>query len=262
MKRFVVPAVVLGICLTGCGSASEGDGTLRFTAYGEDFIEQEIPAEVFVDGWRVEFSSFIVALGGLSAGDASVPGTFIVELARPSAGTGHTLEEIGVPSGTAPTIAYSLVPPSAEAITDLDDATLTAMVASGASVWARGVATKGDVTISFDWPLDVQAQYVNCETEERVAEAQTVEGILTIHADHLFYDDLDSSEPNVAFDLIAESDADGDGNVTIAELGAQSIATQERYQVGSRDIDDLYGFILAQAGTVGHINGEGHCDLE
>ncbi|MEZ4472315.1 MAG: hypothetical protein R3F60_16270 [bacterium] len=66
----------------------------------------------------------------------------------------------------------------------------------------------------------------------------------------------------MAFDLIAAADADGDGLVTEAELAAVDISTQERYQVGSRPISDLWRFIEQQATTVGHIDGEGHCAAE
>ena len=66
--------------------------------------------------------------------------------------------------------------------------------------------------------------------------------------------------PNVAFDLIAASDANADGAVTQEELAAVDITAEARYQVGSHDIKDLWSFIAYQATTVGHINGEGHCE--
>ena len=36
---------------------------------------------------------------------------------------------------------------------------------------------------------------------------------------------------------------------------------QERYGVGSLPISDLRAFVTHQVGTVGHIDGEGHCDV-
>lgn len=248
--------------VSACGAPDEGEGTLRFTAYGEDFIEQEIPADEFVDGWSVEFSSFLVAVEGIATGETAVPGTFVAELASPSSGAGHILDEVAAPAGAAPTVTYTLAPASGDAMTDVDDATLNAMVDAGASVWARGLATKGDQSLSFDWPLAVNARYVGCETETKVGNEDVVDTLLTFHADHLFYDDLDLPEPNVAFDLIAQADTDADGEVTLAELEGQSLDGQMRYQVSGRNINDLYAFVLAQAQTLGHINGEGHCDIE
>ena len=115
---------------------------------------------------------------------------------------------------------------------------------------------------TFDWALAISSRYVECDTEVALVQDKTTDAVLTVHADHLFYDDLDSEEPGVAFDLIAAADADGDGAITIAELQAQSLSGQTRYQVGGRDIDNLHAFIVAQARTLGHINGEGHCEIE
>src|SRR5690606_19242015 len=103
-------------------------------------------------------------------------------------------------------------------------------------------------------------RYVECHAAADLAEGDA-SSQLTIHADHLFYDDLDSEEPNVAFDLVASADADANGEVTTEELRALDITAQTRYQVGSRDITELWGFIEAQTATLGHIDGEGHCEI-
>lgn len=88
-----------------------------------------------------------------------------------------------------------------------------------------------------------------------------VPGEITIHGDHLFYDDLFSETPNVAFDLIAAADKDGDGVITELELRKLDIRAQDRYQVGDLTaITDLWSFIEQQTTTLGHFNGEGHCD--
>ena len=54
--------------------------------------------------------------------------------------------------------------------------------------------------------------------------------------------------------------------ITLAELAAKDIRSETRYQVGSlRDPDgatvtNLKQYLEVQAGTLGHINGEGHCE--
>ena len=83
---------------------------------------------------------------------------------------------------------------------------------------------------------------------------------------HLFYDDAISDEPNVAFQLMADADANGDNAVTLDELAAVDIRAQARYQVGSlktpagHTITNLRQFLEYQVITLGHINGEGHCE--
>lgn len=227
------------VLLSACDSASDGESTLRFAAWGEDFIEQGIPADEFVDGWELTFDSFVVSIEGIEADGESLPGSFDVELVEPTDGAGHELGTMVLPSGGVPMVSWQIT-----------------------SVSARGAATRDDVTKTFDWVFDVSPRYVECDTGTTLVDEETTDVFLTVHGDHLFFDDLDSSEPQVAFDLIADADADDDGAVSLDELRGQSLDGQVRYQVGSRDIDSLYGFIEAQALLVGHINGEGHCETE
>jgi len=236
MKR-ALAALLFLFC--ACDDDDAGESTLRVTAWGEDFIEQGIPADAFVDGWSVTFDTFVVSVSEVDADGVVLAGTYEVELSQPSDGEGHELDALTVPAGSAPGLSWSLS---------------TRLV--------RGIATRGDETKSFEWALDVSSRYVDCDTETVLKQDETTDAVLTVHADHLFYDDLDSEDPGVAFDLIAAADVDGDGAVTLAELQAQSLSGQTRYQVGGRDIDNLHGFIEAQARTLGHINGEGHCEIE
>lgn len=257
MKRLALAALmVLGAC------DDPGESTLRVSAWGEDFIEEGIPAEEFVDGWSVEFDAFVVSLGGIDANGTALPGTYVVDLARPSGGEGQALGSLELLAEGTPEVSWGLVTAQPDARTDVDDDVLAAMVAQPSSLWVRGRAVRGEESKRFDWSFDVPVGYVACETDTPLDADATVDTVLTVHADHLFYDDLDSEEPNVAFDLIAAADADADGAITMEELAAQSLDGQVRYQVGGRGISDLGAFIAAQVRTVGHINGEGHCEIE
>lgn len=215
------------------------------TAYGEELVEDGIPAEVFVDGWEVSFARFDARLAdvALEASGERVSASEaerIVDLAAASDGEGHFVAAL------PPRAAY-------------EDLTFTVgPSATAPALRVEGTASRGDVTKSFAWSFETETTYVcapRAASDPDVGVAQ-----ITIHADHLFYDDLDSPEPNVAFDLIAAADADEDGVVTRDELQGTDIRTEERYQVGSRGISDLWRYLEAQSGTVGHIDGEGHCN--
>ncbi|MEL6182331.1 MAG: hypothetical protein AAFS10_25470, partial [Myxococcota bacterium] len=132
----------------------------------------------------------------------------------------------------------------------------------GYAMLVEGSATRGTESKTFTWAFATETTYLNCQTQADVEVNSEGVSQLTIHADHLFYDDLVSEEPNVAFDLVASADANGDGEVTQAELAQVDLSTQSRYQVGSAPIQDLWGFIEAQTRTLGHIDGEGHCDTQ
>jgi hypothetical protein len=251
----------LGLGLLSSACADPGQTTLRITAYGEEFIEDEIPADVLVDGWELDFSRFLVAFGEVEADGEALAGTFVVDLTQGSGGEGHELGTVTLPAEGRPHLAFRVAPFAiATPVSATEDDVMT-LVAAGASILVEGTATKGGEVVSFSWPFGTDTHYVDCASTAELA-AGDPKSQITVHADHLFYDDLDSSTPNTAFDLVAEADVDGDGEVTPDELRALDITTQARYQVGSRDVTDLWSYIEVQTSTVGHIDGEGHCELE
>ena len=250
------------ICLLpACDSADAEPGELRITMYGEDFIEDRVPADEVIDGWEVVFSKFLVAAHDIEArGGEKLPGSFVMDLRPSSGGEGHDLGVIEMSSGPVGTVGFRVAPAASDATGNASAADITTMAEQGLSVWVTGTATKGDATLTFDWGFATDTHYTPCETVADVPEGGEGVSQLTIHSDHLFYDDLDSGEPNVAFDIIASADADGDMVITQEELAAVDITGETRYQVGSRDITDLWSFIVAQTETLGHIDGEGHCE--
>lgn len=242
------------------------DGTLDVWIYGEEYIEQGIPAEEFVDGWSVRFEAFLVAISHVSAGSGSSPAledadARVFELARPTLGQGVLVTSAAVAGGFYDRVSYRIAPPPSGALAGpgVNADLMSAMVAGGESLRVAGTATKDGRTVTFSWGFVAPVTYRDCRSRAHVdGGAARVE--LTIHGDHLFFDDLFSPSPRLAFDLIAASDANADGEVTPAELRARDISGEARYQVGSTGISDLWGFIAHQATNVGHIDGEGHCD--
>lgn len=128
----------------------------------------------------------------------------------------------------------------------------------GYSLWVAGEARRDDEVMAFEWGFPLEYGH-SCALDQDIATPQPDAITLTIHADHLVLDDLDVN-PQVAFDAIAEADSDGDGVVVPAELAAVDITTMERYSSGSRAIPDLWNYIGALAGTLGHVDGEGGCE--
>jgi len=227
--------LLLCLLLAGCG---EGTGTYEITIWGEEFIEEGIPAAE-TDGWAVTFSAF-----SLEVRDVSVTREDGTREAFSGAGTydlvtpgPQRVDERSVAAGDYPHASYRL-----------------------GALDVAGRADKEETTKTFSWHFDVDTTFSRCETDRHVAEEGRATTQITIHADHLFYDDLESPDPNVAVSLVAASDADGDGEVTLEELAATDITGEARYQVGSREITDLRGFVVAQTATLGHIDGEGHCE--
>lgn len=239
------------LALSGCLPA-EIDYTV--TIHGEAFIEDRIPADEFIDGWEVTFDHFIV-----SVGEISFDGTPLRDI-----GSGYTLIDLARPTGepfvlgesTAlenPTFRYVIGPDSSPSWLNIDSKYSHVFATGKVSIFVRGLATRGSDVRNFEWAFGTRTEHT-CEL------GPAREAVITIHGDHLFYDDLVSDSPNVAFDLIAGA-PDADGLLVESDLRAVDITTLERYQVGDlTDITDLWQFIEQQATTLGHINGEGHCE--
>lgn len=252
--------------VAGCGG-EPGPGTLTVTLYGEEFIEEGIPDTVLVDGWAISFDKFLVSLGEVTvaAGDRSpavdAADYRVYDLTRGSEGQGTLVTQAEVAGDTYDNTGYRIAPSAAATAGNADPADVAYLVDNGLSIYLVGSATKGATTKTFAWSFDNATRYGRCES---VADIDGDDAItqITLHGDHLFYDDLLSSEPNVAFDVLAraDDDGDGDGDITPAELLAFQIATLERYQVGSLEIENLWDYVDFLTSTLGHIDGEGHCN--
>lgn len=277
MKKFLIVSLLAASSASFVACSDDDDNppvegeaaSSQFYAYGEPFIEEGIPATAFADGWAVTFSEFVVTVteaglegaGPWSETDASA---LYVDVSKPG-----NESAAGTPVGSVETTTsktydkafYTIAPSTIGNNVNVLDATVTEMQADGASVLVRGTATKGEDSINFDWALDSSSTYSPCEIEafSPIASEETrVE--LTIHGDHLFYDSLSSEDPDLVFQVFADADADSDGTVTIGELDAVQVADTSLSAAGSDDVKTLLDFVTFQSTTLGHINGEGHCD--
>jgi len=127
-------------------------------------------------------------------------------------------------------------------------------------VLVEGRATKGAQTVAFSWGFTAATTYDPCHSGGEVADGGVATVQITIHGDHLFYDDAVSEEPSLRFGDLALADADGDGTLTTDEMSAYGILALDHYGVGSLDIDNLWEFVSHMTSTLGHIDGEGHCE--
>ena len=265
--------------LAGCGAEEPaGRGDVAITTWGEGYIEEEIPASDFEDGWSIKFSKFLVVLGGVRIADdagaigAESKGTKIVDHVSPGVKPLVTFGALEAKAWTK--VSFEIRPPDEG--TELGDgataADLDAMKQGGYALWAEGEATQGAVTKTFRWGFGVPTAYVECKGDKDGRETPGVlvtnGGIdnveLTIHGDHLFYDDLQSPTAKLRFNALASADVDQDGEVTLAELAMKKLVdidpTEGAYGTGSAgDVNDLGAFVTDLSRTVGHFRGEGEC---
>ena len=66
MKKIASIVALSALAAVACSDASsdgaDGKGTVTFTTWGEEYIEQEIPASEIEDGYTVKYTKFLVAL--------------------------------------------------------------------------------------------------------------------------------------------------------------------------------------------------------
>jgi hypothetical protein len=279
MIRDLAVAFVIASTLFACGEATpEGRGGVAFTTWGEEYIEQGIPASAFADGWSVKFSKFLIVISnvriaddrGAVAGSSAIPRIFDLVLPGPK----EVVRFEGLEARPWNAVSYQIGPFSAEAVasggaTNDDRARL---VNAAASVLVDATATKGAVTKRLSWAFPPSTRYESCEGER---DGRTVRGVvvtnggtdqveLTIHGDHLFYDDLQAGDAKLRFEALAGADRDDDGEVTLDELAAVRLrdipAERGGYQTGAAsNVNDLRAFVTALSRTIGHFRGEGEC---
>ncbi len=229
--------LLLSMSLWACGDEDNGQGEVVVTVYGEDFIESGLNADDMADGWSVTFDRFVVTVGEVSVGGASIPAQAPIDISVQTDGAGHPIASVQVPAGAHTSSNFVIT-----------------------RVELSGAATKDGVTKAFDWTFDQEVRYSACETTTTVTDGQSATFQITVHADHFFYDSLVAEEPQVVFQALADADADNDGQITREELENTDIG---RYDPGSAgDVNDLWGWLTAQNQTLGHVDGEGHCDFQ
>ncbi|WP_434042004.1 MULTISPECIES: hypothetical protein [Sorangium] len=262
--------------LAGCGDdGASGAGRVEFTTWGEDYIEQEIPAADLEDGWSIQYQKFLFVLRNVTVADrdgnvgARMEGSILFDHTKAGPKPVVTFDDLDAKPWES--VSYEIGP--ADADTALDGATeddRALMIDAGASVHIEATARKGDVEKRLDWTFSRATRYADCKGEKAGKETDgvlvtnggtdTVE--LTIHGDHFFYDDLQAATAARRFAPIAAADADDDGAVTLEELAAVRLVAIDEgtYGTGSAgNVNDLGAFVTALSRTLGHFRGEGEC---
>jgi hypothetical protein len=281
-----VPRLLFFLLMVACGSADPtgagGSGTLSFTTWGEDYIEQEIPVDPgdgsgFVDGWSVRYAKFLVNFQNIVVADAAgrlgakMAGSKLFDNKLPDPKPIVDFRELGAKAWSR--VSYEIAPVTAatELSEGVDPADKALMLAGTYSLYVEASARKDGIVKHFAWGFAQGTLYDECRSQQG---GQPQEGVivtnntmtsveLTTHGDHLFYDRLQASaDPNVKtslrFEAIAEADRDGDDQITLEELNAVLLDVR-RYNPSGLGAATLGAFVTSLARTIGHFRGEGEC---
>jgi hypothetical protein len=256
------------VMLMGCG----GVGEVTLTTWGEDYIEQGLPAELFEDGFSVRYSKFLVVIKDFEMAKRTgeqgprQAGPLVVDVTKP--GPLELAKFSDVDALKYDQVSYGIGPASdAIASGEVAATDVELMKAGNRSIWVEGTVSKGAVSKRFSWAFSLDTHYSDC-TNPDFGEGvtvpnggqQTVE--LTLHGDHFWYDDLQSPEAKVRGTAIVAADSNDDGEVTLAELAAVQLTSLPLSQYGTGSLGNvktLADFVTALGRTIGHFRGEGEC---
>jgi hypothetical protein len=282
----VITFVALGatvLSLNACLPSDNGEGSVTVTTWGESYIEDGLPSDAFPhDHYRVKYSKFLIVYNSVTLADTNgkvvseLENPLVFDMTKKSKGGQKTLATFQLEAKAWPNLSYQVGPISDDAkpgvLASDDDVAL--LQKDSASVHVEGTATSPEgVEKTFSWSFSPATLFQSCHGEQ---DGKEVEGVLvtnggtqevelTVHGDHLFYDDLQSEEGAPRFQAYADADANQDGEVTLAELDDVPLYTipKEKGSYGTGalgNVNTLGQYVRTLARTIGHYRGEGSCD--
>lgn len=247
MKRFA-PLLLLAGCLAGClPGCLPGDGRPPPGELLVEVAESGAAKEGFTtdDGWRIRFDRFVAGLGGTGVGEGAscidyslnfYDRLFDFTVADASKlhlhyglGTCRLTYRLGSPSdevilmgGVTEDDRLRMRDPRLDelfggALDDDDE------LEGGVGLWVVGAAEKDGVTVRFDWELRTEVALEQCFVEGRLpyqvtlAEGDQLARRAEVRPAELFRE-LPSRESPFVFERYRGADADGDGEISLAEL--------------------------------------------
>ncbi len=267
----------------GCSSTPTGD--LAVSLQAEDTIAEGLAAgtgdEEITDGWTIEYTKFIVALGHVhlqQAGGAvnEVEMDLLADL-RTVSSAGRTIQTLsGLPTGR---YMFEYDTPIAEAEMTRDpsvsEADQARMVAEGCTYLIQGTATREMRSIMFDFCLAAET-VLECSAMEGaegiVINSGSNSAAMTLHGDHLWFNGFPDGDEGVVLRragwlALVDDRTGADGMLTNADLSATPVTVLDPtlYSLtGAPTVDDMpivnmLQYARAQVTTQGHLNGEGEC---
>ncbi len=269
----------LSLCFVLSISACGGSGSVAINTWGEEYIEQEIPAAPsaeeagFVDGFTVKYTKFLVAISDIRIGDATgeigasadEQRVWDLHLVGPHAVT--TLADLEDKRWDA--VEATVKPASGATRGNAADADVAMMNTSGYSIFVAGTIETSSTSKSFNWGFTTATRYFHCEEDDGslgvvVPNGGTADIQFTNHGDHLFYDDLQADDTKLRATELVKADRGDDGEVTLEDLAGVDLTTVPDGQYGGGDgsVENMRQFVTALSRTIIHFNGEGECTIE
>jgi hypothetical protein len=282
----------------GCESSATGDVTAYLQAEDTiaDGLEPGSGVEDIVDGWRVRFDRYVIAIGHVdlrrSSDGAEVHShdRYAIDLARlPARGepiasyssiaTGRwdrvsfRVGEIGAATRHPSVSEEDFAAMRADGCAYLIEGRIEDPEGDGMSNPPGGSPRTGVAAVRFQLCVPLEVAHGPCQAEDGLPGIVVTTGAttfdLTVHGDHLFFDSFPAGAEVVRrrAQWLADADLNGDGEVVRAELEAIDAAmlfrTPDYSLAGSPiPIRTAWDFVRAQLASQVHFQGEGECVIE
>ncbi len=249
MKKIIfstVLIIIVSALFISCAKAPQGNGTIIFTANGEDFVREGFTSK---DGWAISFDKVYVNIVNPTAYNKDglksiLQGTYFVDLAAGDAKAepvvvGQTEKVI---HGNYQSLKFGIKKAVSGEYKD-------------SSIVMTGTAKKAGKSVNFTIKLDEEMDFdgkegfVGDEVKGVLAENGKTSVEMTFHFDHIFGDKEAAADDHintgsVGFDFFNTHSKDGKQEVTQEML--------------KKSAD--YGKLIKAIATLGHL-GEGHCEV-
>lgn len=259
-------SLALALLAPALGCSDIGDHAIDIV--GDAAVREGISTDGFVDGWAVTFDRFVVVvhdpalIEDLEGKPAWVRelGVTVWDVAQdPSEGEAFELASRKIRASDYDAFDFYIAPPGGGYPTEagnVEDADVDVMVDNGWSIHVVGTATDGTQTVGFDFGFDTNTLY-RCSAELEIPADGEARSTIEILGDALFHNELEDPDPSHAFAAIAGADANGDGTVTLDELGGVPLTG---YDAKGKDVADLQGFVTELSRAIGGVVG-GTCEV-
>lgn len=297
----MVKTVCALFLLASCSSETSARGNLQVFIVPEESIASGVQAgegdENIRDGWTVEYTRFLITVGGFrarsSAGSAPAiedATIYVLDLKKAPASGYVTLDRKGLTAARYDKVGENMPAASAgaRALPPTSDADLKLMIDNRYSLYFEGRMTKADgmsctpgkptdcvpaKEVTFKWGFAMGTSFDDCtpasgDSGFAIPRGGTIQVKPTIHGDHWFFADItQGAEITKRYaQYIADSDLDRNGETTLDELSrvkSSDVFPSGRYRlsgpVGGLPIATALDFVRAQARTVHDFQGDGEC---
>jgi hypothetical protein len=288
MRKSTMTILALtAVTAVGCGDdGGSGAGNLTVVLEAEETIPEGLASgigdEDITDGYSVEFSRYIVAVGLLDMAQANganrQQGTVVTVADYTNLPTTLPALETfnGIPAGQYSEFGYDtpVIDDTVVNVNGVSDDDVQRMIDSNLTYIIQGTLT-ADAGGSKEFLIeaDVPSVYTDCgeEPELGVNVGASTTASVTIHGDHIFFNGFPADESDVT--RLAQwmwdvEDVDEDEVLTKTDFEAATdvgaLFPSPAYS-GLNDgpvgpINNAWDFIRSQLGTQGHLDGEGECE--